>query len=138
MDKTTETTTFMQISDQEMKFLLQSQQGELDAVPMYQALAAKVKDPKDAETFRKLAAEEGHHAAVLKQLTNTVLKPKKAKSIILPLLYKFLGKKRLYAIISQGEYKAAERYAPMVARFPTLESVMNDEKRHGDMVKDLL
>ncbi len=48
------------ITDKEMKVLLKSQQGEMDAVPMYLALAEVVKDEKDARTFRQLAAEEGH------------------------------------------------------------------------------
>jgi len=67
----------MQITNEEMKFLLKSQQGELDAVLMYKALANKVKREKEAEAFRQLAADEGRHAAVLKQITKTVLKPRK-------------------------------------------------------------
>lgn len=121
-----------------MKVLLKSQQGELDAVLMYKALAKKVKDPKDAETFDRLAVEEGHHAAVFRKLTNQVLKPKKTKAILLPLLYTILGRKRLYKMIAQGEYAAFETYQPVVDRFPEVESVKNDEKRHGDTVMQLL
>ena len=40
------------ITEKEMKILLKAQQGELDAVLMYNALADTVKDPKDAETLR--------------------------------------------------------------------------------------
>lgn len=105
---------------------------------MYKALAEKVKDPKEAEVFRQLAAEEGYHAGVLRQLTNTVLKPRTTRAVIIPLLYKICGRKRMLALIAKGEYKAADRYAPMVSRFPTLESVMNDERRHGDVVKALI
>ncbi len=122
----------------EMKILLKSQQGELDAVLMYEALAEVVKDKTDADAFRQLAAEEGHHAAVFKKLTGQVLKPKKTKAVLLPLLYRVLGKKRLYPLIAKGEYDAEKNYEPVVAKYPEVESVKNDERRHGDTVINLL
>lgn len=73
----------MSITAEERKVLLKSQQGELDAVKMYNALAKVVKNSRDAETFRQLAAEEGHHAAVFKAMTNEVLKPKSTKAIVI-------------------------------------------------------
>lgn len=128
----------MNRSDNDRKILLKSQQGELDAVLMYQALAEVVKDTKDADTFRKLAAEEGHHVAVFHGLTNENLKPKKTLAILMPILYKIIGKKRLYPLIAKGEYAAAENYAPVAEKFPEIESVKNDETRHGDTVAGLL
>ncbi len=128
----------MNRSDKDRNILLKSQQGELDAVLMYQALAEVVKDTKDADTFRKLAAEEGHHAAVFHGLTNENLKPKKTLAILMPILYKIIGKKRLYPLIAKGEYAAAENYAPVVEKFPVIESVRKDETRHGDTVAGLL
>ncbi len=127
-----------ELTEAQMKALLASQQGELDAVLMYNALAKTVKDPGDAETFRRLAAEEGGHAAVFKALTQQVLKPKKTKAIMLPIMYRLLGKKRVYPIIAQGEYDAVKKYEPVVAQFPEVESVRNDEQRHGDTVLSLL
>nr|WP_276773485.1 hypothetical protein [Anaerococcus hydrogenalis] len=60
----------MSISKEDMKILLKSQQGVLDVVLMYQALADVVKDKNnDADTFRKLAAEEEYHSAVFHKLT---------------------------------------------------------------------
>ncbi len=128
----------MSITAEERNVLLKSQQGELDAVKMYNALAKAVKDPKDAETFRQLAAEEGHHASVFKAMTNEVLKPKSTKSIVIPLLYRVIGKKKLYPIIAKAEYAAVKKYEPVAARFPEVESVKNDEQRHGDTVLGLL
>lgn len=128
----------MSITAEERKVLLKSQQGELDAVKMYHALAKAVKDPRDAETFRQLAAEEGRHAAVFKAMTNEVLKPKSTKAIVIPLLYRVIGKKKLYPIIAGKEYDAVKKYEPVAARFPEVESVKNDEQRHGDTVMGLL
>lgn len=126
------------ITPEERKVLLKAQQGELDAVLMYNALAKAAKDPKDAQTFRQLASEEGRHAAVFKELTDETLRPKKTKAILLPILYRLIGKKRLYPLIAKGEYDAVRSYEPVAARFPEVESVKNDEQRHGDTVKALL
>lgn len=127
-----------EITDREMKVLLKAQQGEMDAVPMYLALAEVVKVEKDAQTFRRLAAEEGHHAAVFKTLTRQTLQPRRLKAVMLPKLYKLLGKKRLYPLIAQGEYAAVKTYRSVVERFPETASVRDDEKRHGDTVMALL
>ncbi|MBQ3295069.1 MAG: hypothetical protein IJH00_01095 [Erysipelotrichaceae bacterium] len=126
------------ITAEEMKTLLKSQQGELDAVLMYNALAETVKDEKDAETFRQLAKEEAHHASVFKVLSEKTLQPKRTKAILLPILYRILGKKILYPFIARGEYNAVKTYEPVAERFPEVESVRNDEQRHGDIVKSLL
>ena len=128
----------MSITAEERKILLKSQQGELDAVKMYNALAKVVKDSRDAETFRQLAAEEGRHAAVFKAMTNEVLKPKSTKAIVVPLLYRVIGKKKLYPIIAKKEYDAKVKYEPVAARFSEVERVKNDEQRHGDTVLALL
>lgn len=100
---------------------------------MYNALAKVVKEPKDAEAFKQL-----HHASVFHQLTQTVLQPKMTKAILLPILYKVFGKKLVYSTISKAEYAAEKNYAPVADKFPTVQSVKADEKRHGDIVKGLL
>ena len=128
----------MSITAEERKILLKSQQGELDAVKMYNALAKVVKDPREAATFSQLAAEEGHHASVFKAMTNEVLRPKSTKAIVIPLLYLVIGKKKLYPIIAKREYDAVKKYEPVAARFTEVESVKNDEQRHGDTVLGLL
>lgn len=135
----------MTISKSNMKILLKSQQGELDVVMMYQALAKVVKDENDAATFRKLASEEDHHASVFHKLTQENIKPKKTLAFFITILYKLIGKKykligkkRLYTKIIKGEYQACENYAPVAEKFPEIESVKEDEKRHGDIVASLL
>ncbi len=122
----------------DLKTLLKSQQGELDAVLMYNALADAVKDKTDAETFRRLAAEEGRHASVFKTLSGRTLTPKKTLATVVPVLYKILGRKRLYPIIAKFEYDAFNTYAPVAQRYAEVQSVRNDEKRHGDTVTALL
>ena len=124
--------------DRYMDQLLFAQQGELDAVLMYNKLAEKVKDEKDAAAFKQLAAEEGRHASVFHAYTKKVLKPKKTKAVFVPMMYSLVGRKVLYPIIAKGEYDAAEKYKDLVPIFPEVESVMHDETRHGDIVSGLL
>ena len=126
------------MTDKQMKALLYAQQGELDAVAMYNALAKKAKDPKDAATFKQLAAEEGRHASVFHAYTGQVLKPKMTKAIALPILYSLLGRKRLYPIIAKGEYDAVKKYEALVNDFEEVKSVQADEQRHGDTMLALL
>ncbi len=126
------------MSEHDRKTMLKSQQGELDAVLMYNALADVVRDAEDAETFRVLAAEEGRHASVFKGLTQQILAPRKTKAVLLPLLYRVIGKKRLYPLIAKGEYSAENAYAPVAEKYPEVRSVKADEKRHGDTVLALL
>ncbi len=126
------------MTEKDMKTLLKSQQGELDAVLMYKALSRTVKDEKDRETFLRLASEEGHHAAVFRELTGTALQPKKTLATLLPILYNILGRKILYPVIAKFEYNAVNTYKPVAENFPEVESVKNDEKRHGDTVMALL
>jgi len=127
-----------EITKKEMKTLLKAQQGELDAVVMYRMLSGTVKDQDDAETFKRLAAEEGHHASVFRKMTGMRLKPRKIKGVLLSSAYRILGRKKLYPLIAKGEYSAEKTYEPVVKRFPNVESVQADEKQHGDTIMSLL
>ena len=93
------------------------------------------KDEKLKEIFKQLAKEEGHHAAVFYNITGEKLKPKKLKSIMLPILQKIIGWKLLLRIISKAEYSAYESYEPVVEMFDEVDSIRNDEKRHGDILR---
>lgn len=128
----------MELTEISMKEFTGYQQGELDGVAMYQALAKTVKEKKDAEIFLKLAADEGRHASVFRKYTGKTLKPDKTKAVIVSLLYKLLGRKRLYPLIAKGEYAAIDGYDRLIPDYPEVESVRDDEKRHGDTVLSLL
>ena len=126
------------MTQEQFNELLRSQQGELNAVLMYQRLAKVVKTDKERETFLQLSKEEGRHASFFHTYTKQALKPKTTMAVIMPFLYRLFGKKRLYKMISKGEYDAAIGYEHLITDFPEVASVKNDEKRHGDMVSALL
>jgi rubrerythrin len=127
------------ITRKDMKVFRKSQQGELDAVLMYENLAKSVRRKRDKETFERLAKDEQRHADVFFAFTKDEdMKPKKAKSIAVPLLTKVLGRKIVYRVIAKAEYDAEKNYMPVVKKFPEVEDVKNDERHHGDAVLALL
>ena len=128
----------MDISYDKRRELLKAQQGELDGVEIYLKLAKTVRNESDAKTFRELAADEGRHASVFRQYTEEVLTPQKGQAFVVAMLYHLLGKRVLYPIIAKSEYAAIPGYEEMMKEFPEVEAVKNDEKRHGDTVKELL
>lgn len=114
-----------------------SQQGELDAVAMYDALADVVESERDAAVFRRLSADESGHARVFHYVSHLTLKPNPAKAILIPLLYRTIGRKTTYRLIARGEYSAAKKYEKLLY-YPEVKRIQEDEKRHGDMVLALL
>ncbi len=122
----------------QMTACLKAQQGEVDAVYMYERLAETVSSEADKNAFTRLAGDEGRHAAVFQKYTGKDLKPKRTKGIVVPAMYRVLGRKKLYPIIAKREYDAADQYKHLISDFPEVESVMNDEVHHGDAVMGLL
>ena len=104
----------------------------------YERLAQVVTDEKDKAAFERLAADEARHAAVFEKYTGLTLKPNPTKGIMVPAMYKTMGKEKVYPIIAKGEYDAADKYKNIIADFPEVEEVMNDETHHGDAVLGLL
>lgn len=126
------------VTPEQMKTLVSAQQGEMDAVFMYERLAKVVRSEKDAAAFRRLADDEARHASVFRKYTGRDYKPNPAKGIAVPAMYRILGKAKTYTIIADGEYAAAEKYKHIIADFPEVEEVMNDETHHGDAVIGLI
>ncbi len=126
------------ITAQQMQALFTAQQGEEDAVYMYERLAKVVRDEADRNAFLRLAGDEKRHSDVFRKYTGVDLKANPAKGTFVPLMYKVLGKKRVYKIIAKGEYDAAEKHKHIINDFPEVVEVMNDEVHHGDAVLGLL
>ena len=128
----------VKMTDEARKTLIKAQQGELDGVETYLMLAEVVHNEDDVKAFKELAADEGRHAAVFKNITGEVLKPNKTQSFAVAVLYSLLGKKILYPLIAKFEYAAIPGYEELMKDYPEVESVKNDEKRHGDTLNSLL
>ncbi len=121
----------------QQKELLKAQQGELDAVLMYQKLAAKMKDESIKSVMLQLAADEGRHAAVFHSLTQKTLQPKSLQANAIALLRYLVGWKALFKLMAGGEYRAEKKYIAVVKDFPEVKTVQDDEHRHGDILLSL-
>lgn len=128
----------MELSKKEYRILRKAQKGELDAVWMYKRLAKAVVDEADREAFERLAKDEKRHANVFRRYTARPFAANPAKAIMIPLMYKLIGKEKLYPVIANAEYKAAKKYEKIVDRYPDVRDVLNDEVHHGDAVLGLL
>lgn len=126
------------MTEDQKLILIKAQQGELDGVETYLMLADTVHNESDRKAFKLLAADEGRHASVFRQYTSVNLTPRKLQARAVVILYHLLGKRILYPIIARFEYAAIPGYEQLEADFPMVESVKNDEKHHGDTLRELL
>ncbi len=126
------------MTNKQKEKLVKSQQGELNAVLIYQRLAKLTKDEKDKEIFLEIASDEGKHAAILKSYTNTVLKPKETKAKLVGFLYKLLGHNFVIGLLEKGELASIDNYNPLKNDFPKIQQIIDDELRHAKMAKSLL
>jgi len=119
-----------------MKSLLKAQQGELDAVILYQSLAKLTKNSKVKEKFTQIAADEGKHAAILRSYTGEKLKPKNTNAVIVSFIYKTFGHSLTCKLLSKGEMNAIPNYKKMLSDFPKVKEIMDDELRHANIATE--
>ncbi|MDO5293467.1 MAG: ferritin family protein [bacterium] len=120
------------------KMLLKAQQGELDAVILYKRLSDAIKDPEYKEIFKKVAADEGRHASILKEYTNQVLKPKSLKAHMVLFIYRVCGAKVTMRLLAKGEMDSIPGYLKLVQEFPNISSIIEDEARHAKIAESYL
>jgi len=122
----------MAITVEQRQAINKGQQGELNAVVMYRMLARRMKSERDVEAMTRLANDELRHAKVFRALSGDKLKPSRLQGDFVCLLYRLLGRRRLFTILANGEYSAYDKYVDLVEQFPEVGAVQQDEKKHGD------
>ncbi len=117
--------------------LLKYQQSELDGVLVYQALAKLVSNEDMKSILLKCASDEGRHAGILRKYTNEILtaSDEMAKQIVK--MYEEIGNK-IFEIIADTEEKGEEMYKPFVKEIPEASSMIQDEIRHGKIIRSFL
>ncbi len=121
----------------EKEQLLIAQQGELDAVLLYNALAKRAKSSVARERFKELASDEGRHATILKGYTKQTLQPRKTKARIISVVYVLLGHSFTCKLLMKGELGSVPGYLTLVNNYPKIQEIIEDEKRHADIAKVL-
>ena len=116
------------------KILINFQQAELNAVVLYKGLAERIKNNEDKDLLLSIAADEGRHAAILKQYTKKQLTPKSTLKNAVVFMYKIIGKKALFSVMAKFEKSAGKLYEPYFEEYPEIKTIAADEIRHGKML----
>ena len=117
--------------------LIASQQTELDAVLLYQALAKEMKTEEEKELLLSMAADEGKHGAILKGITGAPLKPNPALANMAVKMYKIGGRKLLFPFMAKFEINSFFSYQKYFTEYPEIAKIASDEIRHGHILNDL-
>ena len=126
------------MNEQDKKAFLGFQQGELNAVLMYQKFAKITKNPEGKKLYLEAAKDEGRHAAILSRYTGETLQPKKAQATLLGIFYRIMPKKIVHLGVSKGEYFGGDGYKPYIGEeYPEMQGMMEDEYKHGNIFKAL-
>ncbi len=125
-------------SKSEMDKLIASQQTELDAVLLYQALAELAKSEEEKQTFLAMAADEGRHAAILRGITGAQLTPKNTLAKLSATMFRFGGRKVLLHFMAQFEINSFFSYQKYFDRYPEIASIASDEIRHGHLLTAMM
>lgn len=123
----------------ETDILISFQQGELDAVYLYQRLAELMKNEEDKKLMLSLARDEGKHASILKGYTGcTQLRPDKKLGNMVAAAYKVFGKKLLFPLMSKFEIDAEYKYRNYYSKYPEIAKIGADEIKHGNLLADMI
>lgn len=110
--------------------LIANQKDEITSFHIYQAIAAKQKDPANAKLLKTIAADEKKHYTLLKKYSNIEVQPSKLKILWYRLIAETLGLTFSLKLLEKGEEKATSAYQAIIANFPELKQVLEDEEEH--------
>lgn len=110
--------------------LIKNQKDEITSYHIYQTLGTKLKDASNAKLLKTIAADEKKHYTILKQHTETEIRPSKIKILWYLLIAKTLGLTFSLKLLEKGEENATVAYGALVTLFPDLKKALEDEEHH--------
>ncbi len=122
----------------DLEALIASQQTELDAVLLYKELAKLVKSEDERKTLLSMAADEGRHAAILKEYTGAPLKPNPTLAKAAAAMFKIGGKRLLFPFMAEFEINSFFSYKKYFVKYPEITKIASDEIRHGHLLSGML
>lgn len=127
----------MGLTNEQLASLRKLQQGELDAVLLYRRLAEMAKSESDKTTLKKIAADEGRHAAIARKYTGLTLTPRTRLATIGAAIARVIGLRATLRLMAKAENAAGGTLAPMLEFCPEISEVIADEKEHGRLLGEL-
>lgn len=123
-----------------LALLRRAQVAELTEQQIYLKLAAMLekKQPQNADVLRRLAEEEGHHAAIWQSYTGYTAKPHQPTIFRYLFLARVLGFTFALKKMENGESLAQTAYRRFANVLPEANEILADEKRHEAELLGLL
>ncbi len=122
-----------------MAAVKKAQVDELTGEALYAFMARR--ERKSAENRRiltELSEDERSHAAIWQEVTGQALKPSRAKILFLKLLTCVLGFTFVLKTLQKDEALAQEVYRKMQQELPAAARMLNEERRHEDVLSAML
>jgi VIT1/CCC1 family predicted Fe2+/Mn2+ transporter len=113
-----------------MKLARKAQVNEVTEHLVYTRLAARCKDPKNAEVLRSIAQAEAAHAEFWRGITGVEAKPNRAKADRVVAQARLFGLTFALKLMERGEDRASKGYAELAREVPGLEKIAADEDAH--------
>ncbi|MDD2994118.1 MAG: VIT1/CCC1 family protein [Pygmaiobacter sp.] len=123
-----------------LALLRRAQVAELTEQQIYLQLASilEKKQPQNADVLRRLAEEEGRHAAIWQSYTGYAAKPHRPTILHYLFLARVLGFTFALKKMEHGELLAQTAYGRFANVLPEANEILADEKRHEAELLGLL
>lgn len=92
----------------------------------------------ERKTLLSMAADEGRHAAILKEYTGAPLKPNPTLAKAAAAMFKIGGKRLLFPFMAEFEINSFFSYKKYFVKYPEITKIASDEIRHGHLLSGML
>jgi len=121
-----------------LRDLLQAQRNEITEHRIYNRLANREKDPRNARVLRRIAKDELRHYGFWKKHTGREVKPARWQVFKFYWLARILGLTFSIKLMERGEGQAQVTYGRIARSIPEARRVAEDEDRHEQQLLGML
>jgi VIT1/CCC1 family predicted Fe2+/Mn2+ transporter len=121
-----------------MRAAIAAQRNEVTETLVYERLAARCKDEKNAAVLRSIAAAETSHAAFWKGVTGVEAQPRRLGALRVLAQARILGLTFALKLMERGEGRASADYAALEHEIPGLSKIAADEDAHEQELLGML
>ncbi|HOB16409.1 MAG TPA: VIT1/CCC1 transporter family protein [Defluviitoga sp.] len=118
------------VEEEIMNKLLIFQKNEITEYMIYKKIANSIKDEQNKKILEEIAEEELKHYNILKNYTQTDVKPNKLKVTFYVLLSKILGLTFSLKLMERGEERAQTSYKEVFDVIPEARKIEEEEEKH--------
>lgn len=127
-----------ELSKDIIKEVVADQRNEMDASIIYDRIAKRIKDKKNAKIIAKIGSDEKKHYEILKKHSGQDVKPRRFKIFMYLFFARVFGITFAFKLLENAEAGAHEDYKQISKHLPDLKQVMDDEERHERELIDML